>query len=165
MHNPDGSVVPDAHRRRASELYGLIIGGAVLATSGVEERLAFIAGSLVITLAVYWVAETYVHLMAERAVEGHELSRRTAGTIAKDGLPLITASAVPLVVLLVCGLAGMATVRAADWALYANTVVLLLAGYRISRDAGLTGARLVGSIAVSGVMGLAMVGLKIVLNH
>ncbi len=165
MHNPDGSVAPDAHRRRASELYGLIIGGAVLATSGVEERLAFVAGSLVITLAVYWVAETYVHLMAERAVEGHELTRRTAWTIAKDGLPLITVSAVSVVVLLVGALAGMSTVRAADWALYANTIVLLVAGYRISRDAGLTGARLVGSVAVSGVLGLAMVGMKIALNH
>ena len=118
-----------------------------------------------ITLAVYWVAETYVHLMAERAVEGHELSRRTAGTIARDGLPLITVSAVSLVVLLVCGLAGMSSVRAADWALYANTLVLLVAGYRISRDAGLTGIRLVGSVTLSGVLGLAMVGLKIALNH
>jgi hypothetical protein len=165
VHSPDGSVLPDAHRRRASELYGLIIGGAVLATSGVEERLLFIALSLVITLAVYWVAETYVHLMAERGVEGHELSRGTAATIAKDGLPLITVSAVSLVVLLVCGLAGMSGVKAADWALYANTLVLLVAGYRISRDAGLTGLRLAGSVAISGVLGLAMVGLKIALNH
>jgi uncharacterized membrane protein YdjX (TVP38/TMEM64 family) len=165
MHSPDGSVVPDAHRRRASSLYGLIIGGAVLATSGVEERLMFIALSLVTTLAVYWVAETYVHVMAERGVEGHELSRRTALTIAQDGLPLISVSAVPLGVLLVCALAGMSSVKAADWALYANTLVLLVAGYRISRDAGLSGARLGVSVFISGLLGLAMVGLKIALNH
>lgn len=136
-----------------------------MATSGVEERLAFVALSLVITLAVYWVAETYVHVMAERGVEGHELSRGTALTIAKDGWPLISVSGVPLVVLLVCALAGMSTVRAADWALYANTAVLLLAGYRISRDAGLAGIRLVTSVVISGLLGLAMVALKIALNH
>lgn len=146
-------------------MYGLIIGGAVLATSGVEERMAFIALSLVTTLAVYWVAETYVHVMAERGVERHELSGATAMTIAKDGLPLISVSAVPLAVLLACTLAGMSTVRAADWALYADTLVLLVAGYRISRDAGLVGARLLASVVVTGLLGVAMVGLKIALNH
>lgn len=165
MHSSDGEVLPDLHRRRASALYGLIIGGAVLATSGVEERLGFIALSLVITLAVYWVAETYVHVMAERGVERHELSRATALTIAKDGLPLISVSAVPLVILLVGALAGLTTVRAADLALYANTIVLLVAGYRISRDAGLVGVRLAVSVTISGLLGLAMVGLKIALNH
>jgi hypothetical protein len=165
VHEAGEPVRPDVHRRRASALYGLIIGAAVLATSGVEERLAFVALSLVMTLAVYWVAETYVHVMAERGVERHELSRDTAMTIARDGLPLITVSGVPLAVLVICALAGMSTVRAADWALYANTLVLLIAGYRISRDAGLVGVKLVGSVIVSGLLGLAMVGLKIALNH
>ena len=103
--------------------------------------------------------------MAERGVERHELSRATALTIAKDGLPLISVSAVPLVILLVGALAGLTTVRAADLALYANTIVLLVAGYRISRDAGLVGVRLVVSVTISGLLGLAMVGLKIALNH
>ena len=158
-------VRPNVHRRQASSLYGLIIGGAVLATAGGEERLFFVSLSLVATLAVYWVAETYVHLMAERGVEKHELSRATAVSIARDGLPLITISAIPLLVMLAGALAGMSTVRATELALYADTVVLLVAGYRISRDAGLSGARLAASVLMSGLLGVAMVGLKIALNH
>jgi hypothetical protein len=129
------------------------------------ERLSLIALSLVATLAVYWVAETYVHLMAERGVERRELSFTTTIAIAKDGLPLITVSAVPLAVLLVAGLLGASTVRAAEFALYADTIVLLVAGYRISRDAGLVGFRLALSVLITGLLGMSMVILKIALNH
>ena len=62
-------VQPDSHRLRASALYGLIISAAVLATVGAEDRVWIIALSVLATLVVYWLAETYVHLMAERAVE------------------------------------------------------------------------------------------------
>ena len=50
------------HRRRASALYGLIIGGSVLAAASADQRLAFVALSVIATLAVYWIAETYVYL-------------------------------------------------------------------------------------------------------
>lgn len=62
-------VQPDSHRLRASALYGLIISAAVLATVGAEDRVWIIGLSVLATLVVYWLAETYVHLMAERAVE------------------------------------------------------------------------------------------------
>lgn len=163
--SPDDVIAPDARRSKASALYGLIIAGAVLATAGPEARLAFVAISLVATLAVYWVAETYVHLMAERQAEGHELSRAHMAAIARDGLPLITVSAIPLAILLLGAAVGLDTALAEDLALYANTILLLVGGYRMSRDAGVTGGRLVVATMVSGLLGLAMVGLKIVLSH
>jgi hypothetical protein len=161
----DDAIVPNARRTKASALYGLIIAGAVLATAGPEARLAFVAVSLVATLTVYWVAETYVHVMAERQAEHHELSRAQMGAIARDGLPLITVSAIPLAILLAGAVLGIETALAEDLALYANTILLLIGGYRMSRDAGVTGGRLVVSTMISGLLGLAMVGLKIVLNH
>jgi hypothetical protein len=156
---------PNAHRRRASALYGLIIAGSVLATSGTEERLLAVAGALVATLGVYWSAETYVHVMAERGVERHVLDVRTVAGIASDGLPLITVSGVPLAVLLVGALAGLSTARAAEVALYVNTAVLLIEGYRISRDAGITGWRLGATVTFTGFLGLFMIGLKAALGH
>ena len=65
----DDAIVPNARRSKASALYGLIIAGAVLATASPTARLGFVALSLVATLAVYWIAETYVHFMAERQAE------------------------------------------------------------------------------------------------
>ena len=153
------------HRRRASSLYGLIIAGSVLATSGTEERLIAVAAALVATLGVYWAAETYVHLMAERGVERHVLDAHTIAAIARDGLPLVTVSVVPIVVLLAGALVGLSTTRAVEVALYVNTAVLLIEGYRISRDAGVHGWRIVGTVAFTGVLGMALIGLKGALAH
>ncbi len=161
----DDVIVPNARRSKASALYGLIIAGAVLATASPTARLGFVALSLVATLAVYWIAETYVHFMAERQAEQHELSRAHMLSIARDGLPLITVSAIPLAILLLGAAVGLDTALAEDLALYANTLLLLVGGYRMSRDAGVVGFRLVISTMVSGLLGLTMVGLKIVLSH
>ncbi|MDI1289914.1 MAG: hypothetical protein PSX37_08220 [bacterium] len=153
------------HRRRASALYGLIIGGSVLAATTADLRLGFVIVSVVATLAVYWIAETYVHVMTVRQMSHHELDKAQLRSIASDGLPLITISAIPLIVLLVADLAGMTTDRAADVALGANTALLIFAGYRIGKDAGLTGGRLAVSVAITGLLGLAIVGLKLGLAH
>ncbi len=153
------------HRRRASALYGLIIGGSVLAATTADLRLGFVVVSVLATLAVYWIAETYVHVMTERQMVHHEVDRATVRVIAADGLPLITVSLVPLAVLLVADVMGLSTDRAADVALAANTALLLFGGYRIGRDAGLTGWRLVLSAMLTGLLGLAIVGLKLGLAH
>ncbi len=128
-------------RQSASALYGLIIACAVLATASPDDRLLFVALTVIATLTIYWIAETYVHLMATRQAQHHELSRAQFAAIAKDGLPLITV-------------------------MFAPVIALLLAfGHRMSRDAGMHGVRLVISTLVAGLMGLAMVRLKIFLNH
>ena len=63
---PPSSTLPieGQHRRRAANLYGLIISGAVLATAPDDIRLARVALLLFGTLLVYWAAETYVHWIA-----------------------------------------------------------------------------------------------------
>jgi hypothetical protein len=163
---PTGAVIArDEHRRTASYLYGLIVSGVVLATSSAEERLTFLVVSLVGALSVYWAAETYVHLMAEREHEAHPLNRDTALAIARDGLPLVTVSAVPVAVVLGFGLAGADTATAATFALWVTTLLLFAAGYRIGRTAGLTGVKLLVSVFVSGLLGLVMELLKIGLSH
>ncbi|MGD9954522.1 MAG: hypothetical protein AB7V23_00495, partial [Candidatus Nanopelagicales bacterium] len=62
----------DPHRRRSAHLYGLIVSGAVLATAPESFRISRVAFMLVATLAIYWIAETYVHWIAT--------ARSTAGT-------------------------------------------------------------------------------------
>lgn len=153
------------HRRRASALYGLIIGGSVLAATTADLRLGRVIISVLATLAVYWIAETYVHVMTARQMSRHELDRSEFRAIAADGLPLITISMIPLAVLVVADVLGMTTDRAADVALAANTALLLFGGYRIGSDAGLRGNKLAVSVAVTGLLGLAIVGLKLGLAH
>ena len=156
---------PNVGRRSASALYGLIIACAVLATASPDDRLVVVALTVIATLAVYWIAETYVHLMAVRQHQHHEVTFAQLGVIAKDGLPLITVTFAPLVALLVAALLGLSAELGEDIALAVNIVLLLGFGYNMSKEAGLTGFRLVSSTLLAGLMGLAMVGLKIFVNH
>lgn len=166
MADPDAEEVrPNGGRRSASALYGLIIACAVLATASPDVRLVLVALLVIGTLAIYWVAETYVHAMAVRQEQHHELTGAQFLAIAKDGLPIITVTFAPLVALLVAGLLGMSTELGEDIALTINIALLLAFGYRMSRDAGVRGARLVASTLIAGLLGLTMVWLKIVLNH
>ena len=99
----------DLHRRRASHLYGLIVSGAVLASASDEFRLGRIAVVLVVTLLVYWAAETYVHWIAMRALVQRDLTSGERRRIVHDGWPLVAASGVPLLFLGLEALVGMET--------------------------------------------------------
>ncbi|MDO9486390.1 MAG: hypothetical protein Q7K25_10065 [Actinomycetota bacterium] len=156
---------PNVGRQSASALYGLIIACAVLATASPDDRLLFVALTVIGTLTIYWIAETYVHLMAKRQAQHHELNRAQIAAIAKDGLPLITVTFAPIIALLVAALLGMTAKVGEDIALAINIGLLLTFGHRMSRDAGLRGVPLVLSTLIAGLLGLAMVGLKIFLNH
>lgn len=158
-------VRPNLGRRSASGLYGLIIACAVLATASPEDRLVVVALTVLGTLAIYWIAETYVHLMAVRQHQHHEISAAQFAVIAKDGLPLITVTVAPMVALLIAALLGLDAELGEDIALAVNIVLLLAFGHRMSHEAGLRGVRLLLATLLAGLMGLAMVGLKIFLNH
>jgi hypothetical protein len=154
----------DLHRRQAAYLYGLIVSGAVLATSGDSSSLTRVTVGLVLTLLIYWAAETYAHLMAARMVHRGDLTRAERWQIAADGWPLVTACAVPVVLLLVEAVLGVETGRAVQVALLVNAAVLVLVGYAMSRASGLTGWRLVFSATLAGLLGLAVVALKALLH-
>lgn len=166
--NQDDSATParhaDKHRRQAAYLYGLIVTGAVLASSGDSTHLSFVASALLGTLLIYWAAETYVHWMAARSVHERDLTAAERRQILADGWPLVTACAIPLALLLVEAALGIDTGRAIRVALLVNAVLLVLVGYAMSRASGLRGWRLVVSAAAAGLLGLAIVALKTLLH-
>jgi hypothetical protein len=165
LDDSSSDVVGDPHRRRASHLYGLIISGAVLATAPTEFRLAHIAWLLLGTLLIYWVAETYVHMMASRTTLRRDLTGPERRSIAVDGWPLVAASAVPLAALAIEAILRVDTEAALEITLAINAVMLFLIGWQMSRVSGLTGVRLVLSSAVAGGLGILMIGLKSLTHH
>jgi len=154
----------DPHRRLAAHLYGLIVSGAVLATAPDEFRLSRVAVLLLITLAIYWAAETYAHLMAARAVVQRDLTRAESRTIVSDGWPLVSASAVPLVFLAAEALLGIETSVALKLTLGVNAILLVIAGWRIGADGGLRGFRLALSAVIAGLLGVSLVALKALMH-
>ncbi len=155
---------PDAHRRRASYLYGLIVTGSVLAVAPTSQRLVLVALLVLGTLVVYWAAETYVHWIAARTHLQRPLTREERRGVVRDGWPLVAASAVPLLLLGVEAVLSIETSLAVDLALAVNAGLLFGVGFTMGKAGGLTGGRLVVSAAITGLLGLVMIGLKVALH-
>jgi hypothetical protein len=154
----------DVHRRRASHLYGLIVSGAVLATASDELRLGRISVLLVVTLLVYWAAESYVHWIALRARVQRDLTPGERRMILRDGWPLVAASGVPLLFLGLEALVGMETSVALDLTLAVNTVLLFIIGWQMGEEGRLEGSRRVLSAVVTGCLGMVLIALKALLH-
>ena len=162
----DGSpaLLSDPHRRRAGHLYGLIISGAVLATAPDDFRLARIAVLLLGTLCIYWLAETYVHWMAARALRRRDLTGPERRAIIVDGWPLVAASAVPLAALALEAVLGIETKTALDITLAVNAAMLFAIGWQMGKVSGLSGGKLVLSAGIAGLLGVTMIGLKTLMH-
>jgi hypothetical protein len=161
---PQSDAAGDVHRRRASHLYGLIVTGAVLATAPDDFSIVRVALVLFGTLCIYWAAETFVHWTAARTVLQRDLTRHEQRVVVLDGWPLVAASTVPLVLLGVEALFRVETKVAVNIALAVNTGMLLMVGYQMGNAGGLRGVRLLGAMALTGLLGAAMIGLKSLLH-
>lgn len=153
------------HRRRASHLYGLVITGSVLAAAPDDLGLARLALVLLGTLLIYWTTESYAHWIALRSLLGGPLPAHERREVLEGGLPLVAACLVPLVVLVVEAVLGVETSRGVRIALGINVVLLALVGWNMAREGGLTGRRRVLACALTGLLGVAMVALKVAVHH
>src|SRR3954452_8034003 len=150
--------------RRASGIYGMVITGAVLASAGGHLRSLPLAVAVFITLLVYWVAEEYAEV-GEHASAGRLPSWEHVRAALGEKWPMVTASYVPLPLLLVVRALGAGTTEAAYAALGVTVVLLTYYGWSAGRASGLRGKPLLLMTAVAGSLGLVMIGLKLLINH
>ena len=95
-----------AARRRSAGIYGTIVASAVLAAGGAHLRTGPLAVTVVVTLLVYWAAEGYAELLGERAHAGRLPTRRHVRASLAAIWPMVSASYVPLLALLVTRVLG-----------------------------------------------------------
>ena len=155
----------ESYEQRSAYLYGLIITGSVLAAAPEDHGLVRIAALLGGTLLVYWCAETYAHLIAARTLARRPLHAAERRRVLAEGLPLVSACAIPGAVLLAEALLQVQPSVAVDVALVVNVALLLVIGWRMSTAGGLAGANRLVATAVAGLLGAAMIALKLVLHH
>jgi positive regulator of sigma E activity len=155
--------VRDNPESTAAGIYGVIVSAAVMASAHAPTAIATVRAVLV-TLGVYWAAERYARIVAERIHEGHRPSIRTVRQQLTDGWEMITASLLPLAVLMVARLLGATLREATIWALVCSTVLLCVAGWHVGRDGRLTVTERCVSSAVAGMFGAALVLLKALLH-
>ena len=147
----------------AAAIYGVIVGAAVMAASHADSALK-VTVAVLVTLVIYWVAERYSRLVAERIHAGRRPSWGQARRQLTAGWELVTASALPLAVLAALSLAGARLYAAVLAALVTSTVLLCAAGWQMGRNGQLTGPERVVSAAVAGAFGVVMILLKAVLH-
>jgi hypothetical protein len=153
----------DTEESTAAGIYGLIVSAAVMAASHAASAAAMIVAVLV-TLAIYWAAERYSRLVAERIHAGHRPTWRQIRVQLTAGWEMVATSALPLAVLAVLRLAGVRLDRAVLWAMVCSTLLLCVAGWEIGRHGQLTLAERLASTAVAGVFGVALILLKATLH-
>jgi hypothetical protein len=147
----------------AAGVYGLIVSAAVMAASHASTAAAMIVAVLV-TLAVYWAAERYSRLVAERIHAGHRPTWRQTRRQLTAGWEMVAASGLPLAVLAVLRLAGVDLWHAVLWAMACATLLLCLAGWEVGRHGQLTTVERLVSTVVAGVFGVALILLKALLH-
>jgi hypothetical protein len=153
-------------RRRAAGIYGAIITAAILDTAGTNMSTDALVIAVVITLVVYWLAEEYAELLGEQ-VEGGRLPTwaRIQEALAETW-PMVSASFVPLLALVIARLAGASELTAANAGLVAALLLLVIHGWSAARASHLRGRQLLLTTTIAVGLGLMMIALKdVVLIH
>ena len=147
----------------ANAIYGIIVSSAVMASAH-EQSVVQVAVAVLVTLLIYWAAERFAHVMGQRIVRSTGLTgmqlRRHLGT----GWELVSASFLPLGVLLGSALLGAGVDAAVLAALICATSLLFAAGWRVGQEAELSLSSRLASALCSGALGSAMILLKTLLH-
>ena len=153
----------DTPEATAAGIYGVIVSAAVMAATHAPTAAAVVAAALV-TLCIYWAAERYALIVAERIHEGHRPSWRLVWRRMTSGWEIVTASVLPLLVLVLARLLGAELRTAVLCGLACSTVVLCAAGWHVGRGGRLTTTERLVSGAVAGIFGVGLILLKALLH-
>jgi hypothetical protein len=149
-------------RGQAAAIYGTIISGSVMA-SAPQTSIPAVVAAVLVTVFVYWLAERYADLLGAYA-QGHHLTGADVRHSLREGLPMIQASYVPLMVLIGASLLGAGTPTALTIAMGFTIAWLFFMGYIAGRRRGVTGWPLAVVTGAAGLLGVALMILKLSLH-
>jgi hypothetical protein len=161
-----GPAAENLGRRRAAGIYGAIITAAILDTAGGHVSTAALAVSVVVTLLVYWIAEEYAEVLGEQAAGGQLPSRASIQGALVSTWPMVTASYLPLLAVVLASVAGASELTAANVGLVVAIVLLTVHWWLPGRAAQLQRGKLLVATSIAAGLGLVMILLKdLVLIH
>jgi hypothetical protein len=150
--------------RIAAAIYGLIVSGAVMAAAGEHGSVRDVAVTVFITVLVYWAAESYADVLGEQIAEERRSTWPRARELLRQGWPLVEASYVPLVVLVIAWLLGASTTAAITAGLVTNALLLIALGWIASKRTSTSIPARIGAAALAGAFGMIMIAVKTLLH-
>jgi hypothetical protein len=149
----------------ARVVYGIITVGALMAAeSGRHESYADLIGSAFITTGLYWLLHAYSSVLGHRLATGERLTPAALSHGLIDEWAIVRGAAIPLLALVIAWVAGASQetgVTAALWSAVVSLVLFeLVAGLRSRASPG----ELALEVGVGLAMGVAILGLRIVLH-
>jgi hypothetical protein len=159
-------------RRQTGERLGGFIYGTILVLAVIvagakafEHEAGHIAGLVAVTVVVFWLAHVYADALAHAVAYDQHLSFADLRRIAHREASMLEAAVPPLVALLL-GAFGILSTKLAIWVAFGLGLVVLCAQ-------GITFARVermgrLGTLAVVAAnlgLGVALVGLKLLVSH
>lgn len=160
---PDETAQREAEEHAATGIYGTIVSGGVMAAAHID-RAAILSVAVVGTLLIYWTAERYSRLVAERIHGGERPTWAHVREHLTSGWVFVTASFVPLGVLLLTRLTGASMSTAVLAGLCVSVVLLFLQGWRIGASGHLDRSERFLVAAAAAAFGLLLIALKSLLH-
>lgn len=146
-------------------VYGTIIVATLLAAeSARQETYLQTIAAVVIALLTYWLTIAYAHYAGERFEHGEHFQLGDFGHAAVRELTLLLGGVIPLIELVIAWIAGAPLPLAVTIDVWFGVALVVVGELLIAIRAGLTGRELVAQTAVGGLLGLLVIGLRIVLH-
>jgi hypothetical protein len=162
-----GRLVFGSRRTIAGTVYGTIVVLASLAAGGkaFENELWHLVAIVVTTVLVLWIAHVYAHGLQESLEAGRRLDAAELSAVARRELAIPLAAVAPSA-MLALGAVGLFRGSTAVWIADAICVATLaVQGLRYALLERLSRLGTLAAVAVNLALGLAIVGLKVVVAH
>jgi len=154
-------------QRLGGYIYGeiLVLATIVGGAQAFKHGAGHIAVLVLVTTTVFWLAHVYAHALAESIERGQHLSWSELKAVAGRESSIIEAAVLP-VILLGLGTLGLYSVHLAVWlAFLAGLAVLVAEGFAFARMEKLGALATAAIVGANLVMGLALVALKLGIDH
>jgi hypothetical protein len=149
----------------AALVYGTILVATLLAAeSPKRETYVEALASVVIALLVYWLSIAYSEVTGRRILDEEPFSLSAFRRAAVHERPVIYGAIGPLLVLIVCWVAGAGLNTAVNIAIWAAAGIIVGTEIAIGVRAELTGRQLVIQTGMGMVLGLSAEALRVLLH-
>jgi hypothetical protein len=146
-------------------VYGVVAVGALLAAESTHfgSYLQTVA-SVMIAVALYWLAHTYAEFAAHRLRRGETLSAAHLAHVMAEEFPIVLGASIPLLAVLGGWAAGASLGSAVSIAIWTDVGLIVAIEVAAGFRARLAGHQLLTHSALGTLLGLLVIALRFVLQ-